>query len=369
MGFRCGIVGLPNVGKSTIFNALTAAEIESANYPFCTIEPNVGMVPVPDERLDRLAALAHTRRTVYAQMEFVDIAGLVSGASKGEGLGNQFLGHIRQVDAIAHVIRCFEDSNIVHVDGSVDPLRDREVINMELILADLETVAKRLKKTSSLAKSGDKKYKVQLLILERIQAVLDAGKPVRGMEFDPGEEDAAALLLKELCLLTAKPVLYVANVLEEDIVSGNEYVERLRRTVEEEERAPVVMISGAIEEELSSLPADEQREFLAEMGLAESGLNRLIKAGYQLLGLTNFFTVGEKETRSWTIPVGAKAPQAAGVIHTDFERGFIRAEVISYEDYIACGSEAAAKEEGLWRLEGKEYVVQDGDCINFRFNV
>ena len=369
MGFRCGIVGLPNVGKSTIFNALTSAGIESANYPFCTIEPNVGMVPVPDARLDKLAELAKTKREVYAQMEFVDIAGLVSGASQGEGLGNQFLGHIRQVDAIAHVIRCFEDGNIVHVDGSIDPLRDREFINTELILADMETVEKRLKKTASMAKSGDKGYIKQLGILERIQAVLDEGKPVRTLEFDAADEDVAETLLKEICLLTEKPVLYVANVLEDDIVDGNPWVEQLTQVALEEDKAPVVMISGAIEEELSSLNSEEQVEFLSDMGLSESGLNRLIKAGYKLLGLTNYFTVGEKETRSWTIPVGAKAPQAAGVIHTDFEKGFIRAEVIAYEDFIASGGEAAAKDQGLWRLEGKEYVVQDGDCVNFRFNV
>ncbi len=369
MGFRCGIVGLPNVGKSTIFNALTAAGIESANYPFCTIEPNVGMVPVPDARLDKLAALVHTRRKVNAQMEFVDIAGLVSGASQGEGLGNQFLGHIRQVDAIAHVVRCFEDSNIVHVDGSIDPLRDREIINTELILSDLEVVGRRLKKTAALARSGDKAAQRQLKILEAVQEALDQGRAARSVVVDEGLRDEAAKLRRELCLLSAKPVLYVANVLEEEITAGNAMVDRLRQVVKEEEGAPVVMISGAIEAELAAMEADEQVEFLTDMGLNESGLNRLIKAGYELLGLTNFFTVGEKETRSWTIKVGARAPQAAGVIHSDFERGFIRAEIISYDDYIACGSEAAARDQGLWRLEGKDYVVVDGDCINFRFNV
>ena len=364
MGFRCGIVGLPNVGKSTIFNALTAAGIESANYPFCTIEPNVGMVPVPDERLDQLAAMAKTRNKVNARMEFVDIAGLVSGASKGEGLGNQFLGHIRQVDAIAHVIRCFEDDNIVHVSGKVDPVQDREIINTELILADLETVRKRLERAISQAKSGSKPAKEQVQILTSMVEHLDQGQPARTMEL----EESGRELLRELFLLSAKPVLYVANVAEEDIKRGNAMVEQLRQAAEEEQ-ASLVVISGAIEEELSRLDPVERQDFLAEMELSEPGLHRLIRTGYQLLGLITYFTVGEKETRAWTVPMGSKAPQAAGVIHSDFERGFIRAEVVSCRDLLECGSEAKAREKGLLRLEGKEYVVQDGDCVNFRFNV
>jgi ribosome-binding ATPase len=365
MGFRCGIVGLPNVGKSTIFNALTAAAIDAANYPFCTIEPNVGIVPVPDERLDRLADLVHTRSKIPAQMEFVDIAGLVRGASRGEGLGNQFLGHIRQVDAIVHVVRCFADDNVVHVDGSVDPLRDREVINTELILADLETVERRLQKTRNQAKSGDRRLAAQADFLEQVRSILDSGRPARIVAT---EDKAQQDLLRELCLLTVKPVLYVANVHEDDLAKGNRSVAQLQEAAAGD-NSSVVMIAGSIEQELSRLSREEQKEFLAEMGLAEPGLNRLIHAGYQLLDLITFFTVGEKETKAWTIQRGTRAPGAAGKIHTDFERGFIRAEVIAYEDYIACGSEARAREKGLMRSEGRDYVVKDGDCILFRFNV
>ncbi len=365
MGFRCGIVGLPNVGKSTIFNALTAAGIDAENYPFCTIEPNVGVVPVPDERLDILADIAKTRKKINTQMEFVDIAGLVKGASKGEGLGNQFLGHIRQVEAIVHVVRCFEDDNIVHVEGSIDPNRDREVITMELILSDLDSVEKRLKKAQSMAKSGNSTFKAQAAFLERLQVLLDSGQPARKIKVESELEEA---LLKDLTLLTTKPVLYVANVTEDDVIDGNDFVRKLELAAVEE-NATMVMIAGSIEQELSQLEPEEQQEFLQDLGMTEPGLNRLIKAGYGLLGLQTFFTVGEKETRAWTVPIGSKAPQAAGKIHTDFEHGFIRAEVIAYDDFVKCRGENGAKDKGLMRVEGKEYVVADGDCMHFRFNV
>jgi ribosome-binding ATPase len=364
MGFKCGIVGLPNVGKSTIFNALTAAGAESANYPFCTIEPNVGIVTVPDSRLDALAEIVKPQRVLPTTMEIVDIAGLVRGASKGEGLGNQFLGHIRSVDAIAHIVRCFEDDNVVHVDGSVDPLRDVEVIQTELNLADLDSVEKRLQRIAKLAKSGDKAAQAELAVLEVTQETLNNGRPARGADLSAEQFQ----LLGGLHLITAKPVLYVANVGEADLLEGNRFVDQLQKYVAAE-GAELVTICGNIEAEISELPDAEKGEFLAELGLDQSGLDRMIAAGYKLLGLETYFTAGVKEVRAWTIPAGCKAPRAAGVIHTDFEKGFIRAEVIGYEDFIRCRGEAGAKEKGLMRLEGKEYCVKDGDIMHFRFNV
>lgn len=363
---KLGIVGLPNVGKSTLFNAITKAGAESANYPFCTIEPNVGMVAVPDERLDVLSKMYNSQRLLPTVIEFVDIAGLVKGASKGEGLGNKFLSHIREVDAIVHVVRCFEDGNIVHVDGSIGPKRDVETINLELIFADLEMIERRMDRTKKNLKSGDKKFQIEMEVLEAIKAHLESGKPARSMSFDAEQQQ----IVDQIFLITLKPVLYAGNVSEEDLSSleDNKFLTELKELAASE-GSEVMVICAKVEEEISQLEDAEKAEFLEAMGLEESGLDKLIKASYKILGLISYLTAGPQEVRAWTITKGTKAPQAAGKIHSDFERGFIRAEIVAYDDLMACGTYNTAKEKGLVRSEGKEYVMQDGDVTLFRFNV
>lgn len=363
MGIKCGIVGLPNVGKSTLFNCLTKAGVDAANYPFCTIEPNVGVVAVPDPRLDKLAAIVKPECILPTTIEFVDIAGLVKGASKGEGLGNKFLANIRETDAIAHVVRCFENDDVTHVSGKISPQDDIDVINTELALADLETITRALQRVQKQVKSGDKAAAVESALLERVKEQLNNGQPARSLSLTKEEK----FILKSLQLLTTKPTLYIANVAE-DGFTNNPFLDQVRQ-IALKENASIVAICASIEAEIAELDDEGKKEFLAELNLTEPGLDRVIHAGYKLLGLDTFFTAGVKEVRAWTIPQGSTAPQAAGVIHTDFEKGFIRAEVIGYEDYIQFKGESGAKDAGKWRLEGKEYIVRDGDVMHFRFNV